>query len=110
LKIGSSHSVQKAGLISYTRGRIKVLDRSGLEGRSCECYQVVKDEYDRLLPMQMAVSLRVLVSGAIESGLNYGIDPFQHSKISYQAWSRQSPTMPSIAGAGLALGAVRLFM
>ncbi len=46
--------VQEAGLISYTRGRIKVLDRLGLEKRSCECYQVVKDEYDRLLPMQMA--------------------------------------------------------
>ena len=46
--------VQDAGLISYTRGRIKVLDRLGLEKRSCECYQVVKEEYDRLLPMQMA--------------------------------------------------------
>lgn len=46
--------VQEAGLISYARGRIKVLDRKGLEQRSCECYQVVKDEYDRLLPMEMA--------------------------------------------------------
>ena len=46
--------VQEAGLISYARGRIKVLDRNGLEKRSCECYQVVKDEYDRLLPMEMA--------------------------------------------------------
>lgn len=46
--------VQEAGLIRYTRGRIKVLDRAGLEKRSCECYQVVKDEYDRLLPAQMA--------------------------------------------------------
>lgn len=46
--------LQKAGLIRYTRGRITVLDRKGLEQRSCECYQVVKDEYDRLLPMQMA--------------------------------------------------------
>ncbi len=42
--------LQKAGLISYTRGRIAVLDRSGLEGRTCECYAVVKNEYDRLLP------------------------------------------------------------
>lgn len=46
--------VQEAGLISYARGRINVLDRNGLEKRSCECYQVVKDEYDRLLPMEMA--------------------------------------------------------
>lgn len=45
--------VQKSDLISYTRGRIKVLDRAGLEKRSCECYEVVKEEYDRLLPMQM---------------------------------------------------------
>ncbi|WP_291084193.1 Crp/Fnr family transcriptional regulator [Hydrogenophaga sp.] len=47
--------VQAAGLISYSRGRIKVLDRAGLEQRSCECYAVVKEEYDRLLPHQMAV-------------------------------------------------------
>ena len=37
-------------LISYQRGRITVLDRPGLEARSCECYQVVKTEFDRLLP------------------------------------------------------------
>lgn len=42
--------LQKARLISYTRGRIKVTDRPGLEQRACECYAVVKNEYDRLLP------------------------------------------------------------
>ncbi len=42
--------LQKAGLISYGRGRISVLDRPGLEQRACECYAVVKREYDRLLP------------------------------------------------------------
>ena len=42
--------LQKAGLIRYSRGRIKVLDRGGLEARVCECYAVVKTEYDRLLP------------------------------------------------------------
>ena len=46
--------LQHAGLISYSRGRIKVLDRPGLEGRTCECYAVVKKEYDRLLPGQVA--------------------------------------------------------
>ena len=42
--------LQKSGLIKYARGRITVLDRPGLESRSCECYSVVKVEYDRLLP------------------------------------------------------------
>src|ERR1700716_2960282 len=42
--------LHKLGLISYRRGRITVLDRPGLEARSCECYQVVKTEFDRLLP------------------------------------------------------------
>jgi CRP-like cAMP-binding protein len=42
--------LQKAGLITYTRGRIQVTDRPGLEQRTCECYAVVKKEYDRLLP------------------------------------------------------------
>ncbi len=42
--------LQKAGLIKYQRGRITVLDRIGLEKRCCECYAVVKVEYDRLLP------------------------------------------------------------
>lgn len=43
-------NVQKAGLIEYQRGRITVLDRAGLEARACECYGVVKKEFDRLLP------------------------------------------------------------
>jgi CRP-like cAMP-binding protein len=43
-------ALQKAGLISYRRGHITVVDRPGLEQRSCECYAVVKAEYDRLMP------------------------------------------------------------
>ncbi len=42
--------LQHAGLIQYSRGRITVLDRPLLEKRVCECYQVVKTEFDRLLP------------------------------------------------------------
>ena len=42
--------LQAAKLIRYSRGRITVLDRGGLEARTCECYRVVKTEYDRLLP------------------------------------------------------------
>jgi CRP-like cAMP-binding protein len=44
-------NLQSAGLISYARGHIKVRDRDGLEQRTCECYAVVKKEYDRLLPV-----------------------------------------------------------
>ena len=47
--------LQKAGIIKYARGRISVVDRSGLEDRTCECYAVVKAEYDRLLPDTQAV-------------------------------------------------------
>jgi CRP-like cAMP-binding protein len=46
--------LQKLGLIHYSRGRIRVLDRPGLEKKSCECYRVVKLEFDRLLPEVMA--------------------------------------------------------
>jgi len=45
----SAGRLQERGLISYVRGRIKILDRRGLEAAVCECYKVVKDEYDRLL-------------------------------------------------------------
>jgi CRP-like cAMP-binding protein len=46
--------LQHAGLISYARGHIRVLDRARLEERTCECYAVVKNEYDRLLPQKIA--------------------------------------------------------
>jgi len=42
-------NLQQAGFISYRRGHITVLDRSGLETRVCECYDVVKKEFNRLL-------------------------------------------------------------
>jgi CRP-like cAMP-binding protein len=45
-------NLQGDGLIEYRRGRITVLDRAGLEARVCECYGVVKTEYDRLLKPQ----------------------------------------------------------
>ncbi|HSY94572.1 MAG TPA: Crp/Fnr family transcriptional regulator [Steroidobacteraceae bacterium] len=46
--------LQHAGLIQYARGHITVLDRAALEERSCECYAVVKREYDRLLTVKLA--------------------------------------------------------
>jgi CRP-like cAMP-binding protein len=43
-------NLQADGLIRYTRGRIKVLDRPALEARTCECYALVQNEYKRLVP------------------------------------------------------------
>jgi CRP-like cAMP-binding protein len=45
----SASKLQSQGLISYKRGRVHILDRQGLEAISCECYEVVKKEFDRLL-------------------------------------------------------------
>jgi len=49
----AASKLQKAGLIDYTRGHITVINRPGLEARACECYQVVKTEFDRLLPYKI---------------------------------------------------------
>jgi len=46
--------LQKLALIRYARGHVRVLDRAGLEAQCCECYRVVKNEYDRLLPHREA--------------------------------------------------------
>jgi CRP-like cAMP-binding protein len=43
-------ALQRAGLIRYHRGAIRVLDRLGLEQTSCECYHIVRSQYERLLP------------------------------------------------------------
>jgi CRP-like cAMP-binding protein len=50
----SAGKLQKLGLIEYHRGHIKVLDRPALEAHACECYQVVKKEFQRLLPQGIA--------------------------------------------------------
>jgi len=50
----SALKLQQAGLIRYSRGHITVIDRPGLEKRTCECCAVVKTEYDRLLPKSIA--------------------------------------------------------
>lgn len=48
--------LQRAGLIQYARGKVKILDRAGLMKRSCECYGVSKREFDRLLGMAAKIS------------------------------------------------------
>jgi CRP-like cAMP-binding protein len=44
-----AHALQQAGLIKYTRGHIKILDRAGLEDCACECYSVIRSETDKLM-------------------------------------------------------------
>jgi CRP-like cAMP-binding protein len=44
-----ARDLQEAGAIDYARGRVTILERAELESRSCECYEVVRDEFDRLL-------------------------------------------------------------
>jgi CRP-like cAMP-binding protein len=51
----NANKLQRAGLIRYSRGHIEVLDRPGLERVVCECYSVVKKEYDRLLPVVLTI-------------------------------------------------------
>jgi CRP-like cAMP-binding protein len=50
---GVAEKLQNEGLICYEGGHITVLDRKGLEARACECYAVVRKEFDRLLPDEM---------------------------------------------------------
>jgi CRP-like cAMP-binding protein len=54
IAIEGAQKLQDAKLIEYHEGCIRVIDRSGLEGRSCECYAVVKKEYDRLMDLPLA--------------------------------------------------------
>jgi CRP-like cAMP-binding protein len=77
-------NLQKAGLIEYHRGHITVIDRPGLEARVCECYQVVKKEFDRLLPDQRsprrstpppAIELAALSRGMAGNRLPASRDP-----------------------------------
>jgi hypothetical protein len=47
-----ARSFQKAGIIVYRRGSIKILKRKELEGLSCECYEIIRNEYERLLNVE----------------------------------------------------------
>ena len=48
-------TLRELGLIANSRGQVRILDRTGLQARACECYQVVKRETDRLLPDRQAI-------------------------------------------------------
>jgi hypothetical protein len=55
----SAGRLQKAGLIRYSRGRIWIIDRLGIQQRTCECYSVIQTEYERLLPRRPTVPRRL---------------------------------------------------
>ncbi len=54
----SAYRLERAGPIEHARRRLRVLDRPGLEKRTCECYAVVKKEYTRRLPKNLVPCLR----------------------------------------------------
>ena len=66
--------LQKAGLIHCSRGHIAVLDRPRLEARVCECYAVVKREYDRLLPHETPLAT-LACTARVASTVQVGKDP-----------------------------------
>lgn len=45
----AASNLQRAGLIRYSRGKLKILDREGLEAASCECYRAIRRQFDQLL-------------------------------------------------------------
>ncbi|CAN5361065.1 hypothetical protein BH20VER3_BH20VER3_13000 [soil metagenome] len=60
--------MQRAGLIRYTRGRVTILNRRGLEKMACECYATVRREFDRLLATEY---YRALGSEILEGGFKF---------------------------------------
>ena len=62
----SAGKLQHDNLIKYRRGNIEILDRPGLEAKVCECYEVVKKEYDRLLPHKQRLDSARLGTKSLE--------------------------------------------
>lgn len=73
--------LQQAGFISYRRDRIAVLNRQGLEGHACECYNVVRMEFDRLFGLDWIGTggrcLRVSIHGQEPASMNQDISPLK---------------------------------
>jgi CRP-like cAMP-binding protein len=72
----AAHKLQHQGLIRYSRGHIAVLDRPRLEQAVCECYAVVKKEYDRLLAdVTFSAFLKSSANPAHSKNRGYGLSP-----------------------------------
>ena len=83
--------LQEAGLIQYRRGRITVLDRPGLEARACECYQVVKTEFEMLLEhRQGRRHLAVLPQGVLVGTISCSAKPLRCNSITARCSSRRA--------------------
>ena len=89
--------LQKAGLIEYRRGHITMLDRAGLEARACECYAVVKKEFDRLLPA--AIGKRATLSSSVTPECLSGISQNRNSGGSGQSMKTLSKGSSGLATA-----------
>lgn len=70
--------LQQAGLIRYSRGCISILDRAGLQARSCECYGVVKSAYDRLSAQAPAPPLHIEARQRLWPVPAHGSPPLHH--------------------------------
>ena len=79
--------LQASGLIQYSRGLIKVIDRPGLEARACECYAVVKAEYDRLFQLPGGARVRGYARPNLESV----------RKRAEERWKQAPPEVPTTA-------------
>ena len=62
----AASALQRAGMIHYTRGQITILDADGLKKRSCECYEISKREFDRLLGFKGAQTTNKKSSKALK--------------------------------------------
>jgi CRP-like cAMP-binding protein len=89
----AARKLQADGLIRYSRGRIAVLDRPGLEQRTCECYAVLKKEYDRLLPSPVAARgpQHCGASNGVTSQARFSVATPEGSQPLEKYWPRPPP-------------------
>lgn len=103
---GAAGTLQAQGLISYARGRIKVIDRAGLEAQCCECYAVVKRESDRLLPLARHMS-ETGQRWAAPAAPGFAVARSQRSELSHRPPAAESSS-PQAERGSIPLASVRI--